>query len=275
MSTPSYHRSDDAQVYRANASFVYSSEYTAPVLRLLDAQPGETILDLGCGSGELTLQLAHLVGASGSIVGLDASSDMIAKAIALYRDSTLAHLAPTTFRTHDAHDPLPAPAQVDKVFSNAALHWMKRSPVDVLHNIHAALNPGGRLAAELGGFMNCIGVRSHLHAALRRRGMDAEALDAWVFPSPEQYTAWLQQAGFRVETCELVPRMTPLPRDSGLKGWLSAFAGPFLDAIGTQGEREEVVSEVEEALRPDAFDAVSGVWCVMYVRLRVLAHKQE
>ncbi|TKY86155.1 hypothetical protein EX895_004980 [Sporisorium graminicola] len=269
-----YHRSDDAQAYRRNASFVYSSEYTAPVLRLLDARPGERILDLGCGSGELTLQLAQLVGPSGTIVGVDASGDMIDKATALHQQSGSSDdLAPVTFRVHDAHDPFQEEGQFDKVFSNAALHWMKRSPRQVLLNVHSSLKPGGRFAAELGGFMNCIGVRSHLHSALRKRNLDPALLDPWIFPSPEQYTFWLQDAGFTVDSCELVPRLTPLPKESGLKGWLSTFAGPFLNAIDSERVREEVVDEVEEALRPDAFDEQSGTWYVMYVRLRVRAHK--
>lgn len=49
MTSQTYHQSEDADVYRRNASFVYSDGYTAPVLRLLDPQPGDRILDLGCG----------------------------------------------------------------------------------------------------------------------------------------------------------------------------------------------------------------------------------
>lgn len=45
-----YHRSDNAEAYRSNASFVYSSAYTAAVLQLLDPQPGDKVLDLGCGT---------------------------------------------------------------------------------------------------------------------------------------------------------------------------------------------------------------------------------
>lgn len=229
------------------------------------------------GSGELTLELARAVGASGSIVGHDASSDMVEKATALYRAvPSSSDLASVSFLVQDGHDPiLPSQyAQFDKVFSNAALHWMKRSPSQVLSSVHSSLKPGGRFAAELGGFMNCIGVRSHLHLALRKRDIDATPLDPWFFPSAAQYTTLLQAAGFTVDNCELVPRLTPLPKETGLKGWLRTFAGPFLNAIESEEERQAVVNEVVEALKPDAYDVDSGVWSVMYVRLRVLAHKQ-
>lgn len=123
--------------------------------------------------------------------------------------------------------------------------------------------------------MNCVGVRGHLHVALRKRGIDPDEFDPWFFPSVEEYTALLEEVGLTVDSCELVPRMTPLPKESGLKGWLKTFAGPFLNAIESEEERVQVIQEVEEAVRPDCYNASSGTWCVMYVRLRVLAHKPE
>ncbi|SPO27098.1 related to ERG6 - Delta(24)-sterol C-methyltransferase [Ustilago trichophora] len=271
-----YHRSDNAEVYRSNASFVYSSAYTAAVLQLLGPKVGDRVVDLGCGSGELTIQVAHAVGATGSVLGIDASQDMIDKATTLLKAST-SNLENLTFAAQDGHSaPLAEQhSAYDKVFSNAALHWMKRSPSLVLSNVFTMLKPGGRFAAELGGYMNCVGVRGHLHVALRKRGVDPEQFDPWFFPSVQEYTALLEEAGFAVESCELVPRMTPLPKQSGLKGWLKTFAGPFLNAIESEEERVQVIQEVEEAVRPDCYNANSGTWCVMYVRLRVLAHKPE
>ena len=67
----------NAAAYNQNAAFVYSAKYTAAVLDLLDARPGERIADLGCGTGELTLQIADTVGERGSVVGLDSSADMV------------------------------------------------------------------------------------------------------------------------------------------------------------------------------------------------------
>lgn len=66
-----------ATVYREIGSFVYSSEAIAPILQLLDAQTRERILDLGCGSGEVTAEIARLVGREGVVVGVDISEDMV------------------------------------------------------------------------------------------------------------------------------------------------------------------------------------------------------
>ena len=68
-----------ASLYNQTARFVYSSEYTGPVLSLLDAQPGQRIIDFGCGSGELTLDIQETVGHEdgGIVCGLDYSESMV------------------------------------------------------------------------------------------------------------------------------------------------------------------------------------------------------
>jgi trans-aconitate methyltransferase len=66
-----------ATEYRAIASYVYSPEATAPILQSLCASPGEKILDLGCGSGEVTAEIARLVGTDGIVAGFDSSEDMV------------------------------------------------------------------------------------------------------------------------------------------------------------------------------------------------------
>jgi ubiquinone/menaquinone biosynthesis C-methylase UbiE len=63
--------------YSKNASFVYSAKYTNAVLGLLDAQPGERIIDLGCGTAELTRQIKEAVGSDGFVAGVDSSEEMV------------------------------------------------------------------------------------------------------------------------------------------------------------------------------------------------------
>lgn len=67
----------NATKYNATGSFVYSDAYTAPVLDLLNAQSGEKIVDFGCGTGELTKLLTNIVGVGGTVLGLDASKNMV------------------------------------------------------------------------------------------------------------------------------------------------------------------------------------------------------
>ncbi|GAA6001973.1 class I SAM-dependent methyltransferase [Rhodotorula paludigena] len=268
-----------AKRYNSNASFVYSSKFTSPTLDLLAAQPGERILDLGCGSGELTCEsLAPAVLPGGSIVGLDASPDLLDKArsnaAALPADAKQG----VSWIEKDGHalDEVDGQGTFDAVFSNAALHWMKRDPAKVVRGVHGLLKPGGRYIGEMGGALNMVGVRSTLHRVLAERGIDAEKLDPWFFPTPEVYRNILEKEGFRVESCELVPRPTSLP--TGLRGWLETFAFAFLDALSSPAEREAVIEEVcrrlEIDMKHDVGNGGNGKWTVMYVRLRFKAWKE-
>lgn len=89
-----------ASTYNKVASFVYSKAYTSPVLELLAAQPGERILDLGCGSGELTKGLAKAVGSEGVVVGVDASESMVRTSVIPI--SCLTRHPPSTFTDRES-----------------------------------------------------------------------------------------------------------------------------------------------------------------------------
>src|ERR1700748_1894917 len=98
----------NTEAYATNGRFV--ATLASGVVALLNPQPGEEILDLGCGDGALTEQLA----ATGAIVtGVDSSPTMLAAA----RERNL------SVEQHDA-TALPYDQQFDAVFSNAALHWI-------------------------------------------------------------------------------------------------------------------------------------------------------
>ncbi|GAA5989873.1 hypothetical protein JCM5350_006596 [Sporobolomyces pararoseus] len=262
-------------VYSSNASFVYSSKFTSPVVDLLAPKSGETILDLGCGHGSLTLEsLLPAVLPNGSIIGLDSSSDLLSTAKSSSATLSDDKQAQITWIEMDGHDLIKATEEignesVDAVFSNAALHWMKKDPKRVIEGVHRVLKSGGRFAGEMGGFLNMIGVRQALHAVLKQKGYDPASVDPWFFPSPGHYRQLLKEVGFQVESCDLVPRPTPLP--TGLKGWLETFAFDFLSVCKSSEEREEVIEEVCNLCEMDMKDPVNGEWMVMYVRLRFKA----
>ncbi|ORY88679.1 S-adenosyl-L-methionine-dependent methyltransferase [Leucosporidium creatinivorum] len=254
--------------YNNNASFVYSKAFTNAVVQLLDPKPTDHILDLGCGSGELTLEIAPQVA---SIVGVDLSANLLAKAKANAAASSAGDNL--TLIERDGHDLSTLPAEhqgaFDAVFSSAAMHWMKREPKEVAKGAYGVLKKGGRFVSEMGGALNMVGVRSTLHQVLKRRGHEVEKLDPWYFPTPTEQKRVLGKAGFRVESCELVPRITPLP--TGLSGWLETFGFAFLDHLSPT-EKQEVIDEVCDALKVDMWSEDEG-WVVMYVRLRFKAWK--
>lgn len=236
--------------YRANAAFV--AELGKPVLDLLAPSATDRVLDLGCGDGSLTVELARL---GCAVVGVDSSENMIEAA----RGSGVeAHVMDGTN--------LEFASEFDAVFSNAALHWMK-PPEDVLAGVWRALKPGGRFVGEFGGSGNVGTIIRAIEAALEARGH--RAVCPWFFPTPEQYSALLRQAGFEVRSTELFTRPTPLPED--MRGWLETFAGSYFAAI-EEKEREELVSEIVETLDPQSRDE-KGRWVADYVRLRFSAEK--
>lgn len=248
---PSQRQVWSAETYARHARFV--SDLAGPVLEWLAPQAGERVLDLGCGDGVLTAELARR---GVSVLGIDISESLL-KAAAERGVET---------RQMDGQN-LPFDGEFDAVFSNAALHWMSNASA-VIEGVFRALKPGGRFVAEFGGHGNVAAVTTAMRATARRRGGDAALAGPWFFPSVAVYREMLEERGFRVVRIGLFPRPTPLA--SGMIAWLRVFRRPFFAQFGA--DEDVVLSEVEELLAPSLRDA-KGNWTADYVRLRVEAVK--
>ena len=117
------------------------------VLERLPLEGSERVLDIGCGSGRLTAEIADRVPA-GRVVGVDPSAAMVEKASAWLRDR-----APQTTVVRADAVALPFRRAFDAVFSGATFHWI-HDHAALFRSIVTALRPGGRLAAQCGGGPN-------------------------------------------------------------------------------------------------------------------------
>jgi SAM-dependent methyltransferase len=217
-------------------------------LDLLDPQPGERILDIGCGEGTLTRKIVER---GASVLGIDSSPEMIAAARAAGIDAVLM-----------AAEDIPFSAEFDAAFSNATLHWVLEKD-QAARAIFRALKPDARFAGEMGGEGNLAKLREALDEELIIRGY-APPVEAnnW-YASPEEFAAVYEAAGFEQLDARLIERPTPI--EHGLAAWVTTFRRGWLDRADVpETERSEIASAVADRIGSNMAD---------YVRLRFIMRK--
>jgi SAM-dependent methyltransferase len=236
----------DAADYARVGGFV--AELGEAALDLLDPQPGEDILDVGCGDGALT---AKIVERGATVVGIDNSLSMVAAAKALGLDVRLMDAAQLKFSE-----------AFDAAFSNATLHWVLDKE-RAARAIWFALKPGGRFAGEMGGDGNLARLREALDDVLVARGFGPPTYAANWYPGAEDFVAVYEQAGFKDIDARLIERPTPL--EHGVAAWVTTFRRGWLDrAEVPDEERADIAAAVAERVGSNIAD---------YVRLRFIMRK--
>jgi SAM-dependent methyltransferase len=242
----------DPEAYALTGAFVHG--LASGVLEWLAPEPGERILDLGCGDGQLTARIAAL---GAEVIGIDASAEMVAAARARGADAVEGNAEALPF----------ADCTFEAVFSNAVLHWVRDQDA-MLREVRRVLRPGGRFVAEFGGQGNIAAIRVALMAVLERHGFAGREESVNYYPTPGAYSKRMARHGFRVKQIALIPRPTPLP-EGGMADWLKTFRRGVIDSL-PESARDTVVRETAELLAPALCDE-EGNWTADYVRLRFLA----
>ena len=236
----------DAGDYARVGAFV--AELGGAALDLLDPQPGERILDVGCGEGSLTKEIAQR---GALVLGIDNSQEMIDAARRNGIEALLLDAAEMQFSS-----------EFDAAFSNATLHWVLAKE-QAAQAIFRALKADGRFAGEMGGEGNLVRLREALDEELVIRGY-APPIEAsnW-YASPEDFTAVYEAAGFREIDARLIGRPTPI--DHGIAAWVTTFRRGWLDrAQVPEQERAEIGDAVADRIGSNIAD---------YVRLRFIMRK--
>src|ERR1700693_890535 len=247
----------DAKLYNAKHDFVW--KYGSDVVSLLEPRAGERVLDLGCGTGHLTAQIAE---SGAHVTGVDRSAEMVAAARLAYPN--------LKFEISDATK-LTYREEFDAVFANATLHWI-HEPELVLQAVWKALRAGGRFVAEFGGKKNIRAMQNAFDESLVELGTAKHGeVQPWYYPSVSEYSTLVERNGFEVRLITLFDRPTGLADGAaGMRNWIVMFGGDYLAKAG-EAKREEYLRKVEEKLRPKLFR--DGQWWADYRRLRLVAYK--
>lgn len=249
----------NAALYEGKHGFVW--EYGKDLLELLSPRPHEQILDLGCGTGQLTDAIAQ----TGAIItGIDADPSMVAKAQQNY-----SHLH---FAVADARD-FQLAQPFDAVFSNAVLHWIPEADA-VLRCVYQSLKSGGRFVTEFGGKGNIKAMTNALQEALTEFGLpNSYAMNPWYFPSIGEYSICLERQGFEVGYAVLFDRPTPLEDgEQGMANWMRMFASRFLQEFSNH-QQLQILQAIEARLKNSLYR--DGIWTADYRRIRVVALRRD
>lgn len=247
------HMEWNATLYDNKHDFV--AEYGKGLLEFVPKNDEQSILDLGCGTGTLTAQLAELCN---KIVGVDGSQDMIDKAKEEFSN--------IEFKVCDALD-LPFEKEFDVVFSNAVFHWISDHDA-LLKNIHKALKPQGVLVCEFGASGNIAMIENAFAAACNSFGYGYEA--KFNFPMAEDFGKLLEDNGFVIDRIYDYDRPTVLKDgEQGLVNWMKQFYASELQMMPEQVQTM-VFEKVERLTRDTLWNGAE--WVADYRRLRAIAH---
>ena len=232
-----------------SAAFV--AELGGAALDLLDPQPGERILDVGCGEGTLTTKIMER---GATVLGIDNSPEMIAAARAKGVDARADAMPTTCSFSPSSTRPSPTRRCIGCwTRSRRRARFSARSSP-------AAASPARWAARAISRGCARRSTKSWSSAATCRRSRRATGT-----PSPEEFAAVYEAAGFREIDARLIERPTPI--DHGVDQWVTTFRSGWLDRAGVpEEERAEIAAAVADEFGSNVAD---------YVRLRFIMRKPD
>lgn len=239
------------------------------LIRKIEIKGCERVLDIGCGDGKITASIADLL-PNGLVLGIDSSTEMVRFAKDKFPPESHENLR---FMEADAQD-LRFDEEFDLVVSFAALHWIgDHGPV--LRGIERALKPGGRIFLQFGGRGNAaapLRIADEMTREDRWRSC-FEAFDfRYGFFGPEEYRAWLEEAGLLPRRIELIPKDMVQKDSKAFAGWIETTWHPYLERVPEDLRREFISEIVDRYLSEHPIDAERRVHVGM-MRLEVVAEK--
>lgn len=243
------------------------SQWARELIARLALRGNEAVLDIGCGSGQISAELSDVV-QKGRVLGIDLSEAMIEHARGQFPPERYPNLS---FLRMDAAR-IRLSEVFDVAFSNAALHWVSDQHA-VLRGVRTCLKAGGKILFQMGGHGNAADVFVAMEKVISQRRWKSyfEGFAApYHFFRPETYGTWLLECGFRPVRVELIPKDMQHPGTEGLKGWLRTTWFPYTDRLPVD-VRDHFLNElIETYTMTHPMDALGNIHVKM-VRLEVEA----
>jgi trans-aconitate methyltransferase len=257
----------NAQDYVKNSQNQF--QWAQELIPKLKLQGNEALLDIGCGDGKITAELARCL-PKGRAVGIDSSEKMIDLAKKAFPQKDYPNLC---FQVMDARK-ITFKSEFDIIFSNAALHWIVDQNA-VLTGVQRSLKPRGRLLFQMAGKGNAKDILNIINE-LKTKELWKRFFQDMTFPygfyDREEYNVFMQQAGLVADRVELFPKDMKFIGAEGLAGWVRTTWLPFSDRISVELKPKFVDTVVNSYLEHHPADT-EGVVHVGMMRIEVEAHK--
>jgi len=257
----------DPEDYAEHSTAQY--DFAKELLRRLNLRGDETILDIGCGDGKITLEIAKLV-PNGKTVGIDNSQEMLGFARTKFPSSLYPNLE---FKLMDARK-IDFDEKFDLVVSNSALHWLTDHR-PVLQGIRKCLKPGGKALLHMAGKGNILAIVPAIGQIIGDpRWCDGikNFRSPYGFYSADEYMPWIQEAGLKPIHVELARRELALHGRKGFLGWLRTTWLPFIQCVPKEHQEDFIAAIADKYFQIYPVDP-SGIIGVPTMRLEVEAEK--
>lgn len=246
-------------LYSNKHGFVF--KYGEEMVKLLNPQNGEIILDIGCGTGELTKQISDLCK---KVIGIDNSKEMIQSAQKKYPEITFVETDAKDYKLNE---------KFDAIFSNAVLHWIPQADM-MIRNANRHLRIGGRYVVEFGGQGCNYSIINTLAEQLDNHGLDYPRIETMLYyPSISEYSTLLEKNGFEVNVALLFDRPTELKGGyQGLNDFIEMFLNWLFKHV-SDSDKSTIIKRTIDVLEPQIFNGTS--WIADYRRIRIMAQKKN
>jgi trans-aconitate 2-methyltransferase len=225
----------NAQEYKDNSP--NQKKWALELLSKAQLRGYESVLDIGCGDGEITAFIAGKVN-RGRVIGIDSSDEMIELAKQRFHSKTHPNLS---FVLKDARE-IDFQSEFDLIFSNACLHWIT-DHFPVLTRIRKSLKPSGQILFQMGGKENAAMIIDIIEDIIKQNTW-TKFFNNFSFPygfcSPDEYREWLTKLEFTAIRAELITKDMIHENGDKLAAWIRTTWIPYTQRV-PESQREEFI----------------------------------